>query len=122
MVLKLQEQLSSLQLATSRPSQEPHPSPPAPQEQPDPPGQGAAPRQPGGGKLAQQLEFDESSEHRESSEGVRRGSRERERIVELATRVEDLTFQINSLTEELERASERAETAEVSSTEYSILY
>lgn len=37
-----------------------------------------------------------------------------DRLVELATQVEDLRFQGNTLTEELEKASARADTAEVS--------
>ena len=41
--------------------------------------------------------------------------------MELATRVEDLTFHLTSRTEELERASARAETAEVSKNYYLIV-
>ncbi len=52
--------------------------------------------------LAQQLSFAE-----EGGEG-------RERLVDLATQVEDLKYQVSSLTEQLEEASTRISAAEVS--------
>ena len=87
---KLNQELTELRNQPSQPCDHTHPT------------QGGFPQQ--GSGLAQQLSF------------AGTGAGGEDRLVELATQVEDFKFQVSSLTEHLEEAAQRTNTAEVSTT------